>query len=235
MASKAHANAGSTNQREVNSLNTKIGKIQKDLSRLEAKNAGLAGDLDKMSERADIYKAKAERVEGVKNEIERELSDLKKESKMTDPIGKGAFAVRTKVEQLIMGTQRPAGTLIGYITGIEGFDSAMIVDAMYYGSAVAVKSDVHEVFEELESSTNESLEAVNKHQAAELNRKQELIEKAAAEIEKQDSEITAAKGLLEEAAAISESLVEENATLKARLVEAGEQDDDEENENEKSD
>lgn len=125
------------------------GNLKKEVGRKDATIAKLEKNLERANTKCDQHDARAKQLQKEKNALEVKLDKLRASVRNDDPMGKGAFEVRTKAEQLVRGKLKPAGTLVGFFTTIEGFSATMLADALHYGSARLVKADHHELYTEL--------------------------------------------------------------------------------------
>ena len=138
-----------TDGRRLTAAQKDLGRLGKEMNRKENELRSVRDGLDKAGKRADHYKALADSLGVRVSALELKIDELRGSIRADDPIGKGAYEVRTKAAQMIGTRSRPAGTLLGFFTCIEGFGPGMLVDAVHYGSAVVVEGDQHGLYTEL--------------------------------------------------------------------------------------
>ena len=125
------------------------GNLRKEIDRKDATIAKLNKDLEKIRVKSDQHDARAKSLQKEKNALELKLDETRAKIRNDDPIGKGAYEVRTLAAQQVNGRTKPAGTLLGFFTTVQGFEPTMLADALHYRSAVVKPADQHELFTEL--------------------------------------------------------------------------------------
>ena len=125
------------------------GNLRKEIDRKDSKIVKLEKELEKARVKSDQHDARARSLQKEKNALEIKLDETRAKIRNDDPIGKGAYEIRTLKAQQVNGRTKPAGTLLGFFTTVDGFDPTMLADALHYRSAVIKHADQHELFTEL--------------------------------------------------------------------------------------
>ena len=168
-------------QRDVNALEKKNTQLSDQCARHESRIKGLEKDLLAARKQTDHYRGLAAQNEAGRNEAELKLKQSQSKLRNDEPIGKGAFEVVTaKDGQMVLGRKRPAGTLLGFFTCIEGLEPQMVIDAVRYGTGKIQEADQKDLFDELMSRAG----SVEKLAEAEIK---------IAELVKQNAELLAEK------------------------------------------
>ena len=135
-------------------------RLAKKLKAADERIAALEQRLAKLGAQTDTLTGEAKAAEAEKNAVLKEMKALKQSVREQDPVGKGAYEIRTKNEQTILGRTRPAGTLIGYFTTIEGMEPISLAHALYYSTASVHEADAGELYTELMSKAQAAGDAV---------------------------------------------------------------------------
>lgn len=138
-----------TQQREISDANKQAGQAVKDLNRAHQKYADLEEKHSKLRLQRDA-------LAGENKALQREVSNLQKRAdelvaqKGDDThIGRGSYVVVSENDKVVRGRPLPKGSMLGFITVIEGFAPEAVGDALHFGSARLVESEHHELYTQL--------------------------------------------------------------------------------------